>query len=531
MLFKIKNSTLVYLSALSFVLFYNFSFFSNVLKVYKFDGFNIIYIISLSIVLYYLIVFLLNLINTKYTLKPILIFLFIASSLAAYTMDTFNVVINDIMIQNIMETDSGEVSDLVTVKAIIYLVVLGILPSILLMLAKVEYSEFKKELFLRIKTLFFSLLVMIIVIFSFSKFYTSFFREHKPLRYYTNPTYFIYSIGKFIHRKYLVKPIPYRKLGLDAKVQSSTNKPKLVIMVVGEAARAANFELNGYKRETNPNLLKLKDLINFGNVYSCGTETAVSVPCMFSRLSRSDYKDAKAKAMDTVIDVLDHAKVNLLWKDNNSNSKGVATRIKNYIDVKKLKDPKYCKNGECFDMIMLKGLQKFVDTHKGDIFIVLHQKGSHGPAYYKRYPKSFEKFKPACYSNQLEKCTKQEIKNAYDNTILYTDYFLSQVVKFLKANSKTHTTAMLYMADHGESLGENGIYLHSMPYFIAPDFQKHIGAMMWLSDDFKEYRDRLKKRKDEKFSQDNLFDSILGIMDVKTKVYDKKLDIFHNEKQ
>ncbi len=530
-MFKIKSNTLIILSSLFFVLFYNFSFFGNVIKAYHFSGWNILYIFSLGVVLFSLIIFLLNLVNTKWTLKPILIFLFIAGSLAAYTMDTFNVVINDIMIQNIMETDTGEAGDLVTLKAIIYLVVLGILPSIAVILAKVEYGSFKRELINHIKVFIITLLVIFITILAFSKFYTSFFREHKPLRYYTNPTYFIYSVGKYVHRKYLVKPILYKQLGLDAKVVSTTKKSKLVIMVLGEAARAADFELNGYKRETNPNLIKLKDLINFGDVYSCGTETAVSVPCMFSRLSRSNYKDAKAKKMDTVIDVLDHAGIALLWKDNNSDSKGVATRIKNYIDVKRFKDPKYCENGECFDMIMLKGLQKFVDGHKGDIFIVLHQKGSHGPAYYKRYPKSFEKFKPVCHSNQLEKCTKDEIKNAYDNTILYTDYFLSNVIKFLKANSKTHATAMLYMADHGESLGENGIYLHSMPYFIAPDFQKHIGAMMWLSDDFKAYRDELEKRKNEKFSQDNLFDSILGIMDVKTKVYNKSLDVFHNEKR
>lgn len=530
-MFKLKSNILVYLSALLFVLFYNFTFFKEVLKVYPFSGMNILYVFSLAIVLYSLIVFLLNLVNIKYILKPILVFLFVAASLAAYTMDTFQVVINDIMIQNIMETDTGEAGDLVTTKAIIYLVVLGILPSLFVLLTKVEYKSFKEELVSRIKIFIASLLIIVITILAFSKFYTSFFREHKPLRYYTNPTYFIYSIGKFVHRKYLVKPIPYKHLGLDAKVESTTKKPKLVIMVVGEAARAADFELNGYKRDTNPNLIKLKDLINFGNVYSCGTETAVSVPCMFSRLSRSDYKDAKAKAMDTVIDILDHAKVNLLWKDNNSDSKGVATRIKNYIDVKGFKDPKYCENGECYDMIMLKGLQKFVDAHKGDTFIVLHQKGSHGPAYYKRYPRSFAKFQPECKSNQLEKCTKEEIKNSYDNTILYTDYFLSQVIKFLKQNSLTHATAMLYMADHGESLGENGIYLHSMPYFIAPDFQKHIGAMMWLSDDFKKYRDALVERKSERFSQDNLFDSILGIMDVKTKVYNPKLDVFHDGKR
>jgi len=528
-LFKIKNTTFVYLSALMLVLFYNITFFEQVAKVYPLKGMNILYVFSIGLVLYALIVFLLNLVNTKYTIKPVLIIVFLISSAVAYTMDTFHVVINDIMIQNVMETDIGEASDLLTLKVVIYFLVLGVLPSILVILAKVEYGSFKKELISRIKVFVLSLLVIFLTILAFSKFYTSFFREHKPLRYYTNPTYYIYSIGKYIHRKYILKPIPFKHLGLDVKIQSTTKKPKLVIMVVGEAARAADFELNGYKRDTNPNLIKLKDLINFGNVYSCGTETAVSVPCMFSRLSRSDYKDAKAKAMDTVIDILDHAKVNLLWKDNNSDSKGVATRIKNYIDVKNLKDPKYCENGECYDMILLKGVQEFVDSHKGDIFIVLHQKGSHGPAYYKRVPKSFYKFKPVCKSNQLEKCTKKEIKNAYDNTILYTDYFLSQVINFLKKNSKTHATAMLYMADHGESLGENGIYLHSMPYFIAPDYQKHIGAMMWLSNDFKKYRNELKKRKDEEFSQDNLFDSILGIMDVKTKVYDKKLDIFHNE--
>ncbi|NPA74386.1 MAG: phosphoethanolamine--lipid A transferase [Epsilonproteobacteria bacterium] len=526
---RIKSTDLVYIVAALFVLFYNFTFFGQVLKVYPFSGMNIVYLLSMTVVFYTFLVFLLNLVNTKYTLKPVLIALFLISSVAAYAMDTFQVVINDIMIQNVAETDTKEASDLLTMKFILYFLLLGVLPSVIVYFTKIEYGSFKKELLSRVKIFFGSLLVIVLIVLAFSKFYTSFFREHKPLRYYTNPTYYIYSIGKYIHRKYLVKPIPFKHLGLDAKVESTTKKPKLVIMVVGEAARAADFELNGYKKKTNPNLITLKDLIDFDNVYSCGTETAVSVPCMFSRLSRSEYKDAKAKAMDSVIDVLDHAKINLLWRDNNSDSKGVATRIKNYVDVKHLKDPKYCKNGECYDMILLKGLQKFVDSHKGDIFIVLHQKGSHGPAYYKRVPKSFEKFKPICKSKQLEKCTKEEIKNSYDNTILYTDYFLSQVIKFLKKNSKTHATAMLYMADHGESLGENGIYLHSMPYFIAPDYQKHIGAMMWLSDDFKKYKDELEKRKHQKFSQDNLFDSILGIMDVKTKVYDKKLDVFHNE--
>jgi lipid A ethanolaminephosphotransferase len=397
----------------------------------------------------------------------------------------------------------------------------------------VTYSPLKREIFLKLKTILISLLVIVIMLFSFSKFYTSFFREHKPLRYYTNPTYYIYSIGKYIGDTFSSGETVLKQIGTDATIENTGNagKRKLVVMVVGEAARADRFSLNGYTRETNP-LLKQEKIVNFSNMYSCGTSTAASVPCMFSIYGRSNYSHSKGIETENVLDVLKHTKkVDILWRDNNSNSKGVADRVA-YEDFKN-PDNNPIPDGdiEPRDTGMLAGLDTYIQKHKDqDILIVLHQMGNHGPAYYKRYPKAFEKFTPVCRTNQLEECSREEIANAYDNAILYTDYFLSKVIEFLKENSDTRETAMIYMSDHGESLGENGLYLHGLPYFMAPDNQKHVAAFIWLGSSAAKNVDMaaLKAKSQKKFSHDNLFHTLLGLFEVKTEVYDRKMDILND---
>ena len=299
-------------------------------------------------------------------------------------------------------------------------------------------------------------------------------------------------------------------------------------MVVGEAVRADHFLLNGYQRDTNPFLKGRDDIIDFSNMYSCGTSTAHSVPCMFSIFNKADYSYKKGISTENILDVLTHTKnIDILWRDNNSDSKGVALRVE-YEDFKTSKNNSICIDGECRDEGMLVGLDKYIKEHKNkDILIVLHQMGNHGPAYYKRYPKEFEKFKPTCKTNQLEECSKEEIINAYDNAILYTDYFLNKTINFLKKYNKAYETAMIYMSDHGESLGENGIYLHGLPYFMAPDAQKHIGALMWFGDKISNDIDinKVKSKKDNQFSQDNLFHTLLGIFEVNSSVYQKDMDI------
>ena len=177
---------------------------------------------------------------------------------------------------------------------------------------------------------------------------------------------------------------------------------------------------------------------------------------------------------------------------------------------------------------MLVGLEEKIAKSKKDIIIVLHQMGNHGPAYYKRYPKKFEVFKPACQNNQLEYCSQEEISNAYDNALLYTDYFLSKVIALLKKYDDNNTqSAMLYVADHGESLGEGGLYLHGLPYFIAPDAQTHVPMLMWFSKEHELNIEALQKQKDKSWSHDNLFSTLLGLFHVESSVYEAEDDILN----
>jgi lipid A ethanolaminephosphotransferase len=535
---EFSQAKLIFLSAIFFTLFYNFSFFTNVINTYPIEGINVVRLISVAILLLCLIIFLFTLFSSRYTTKPLLIIVLIVSSFTAYFMDTYHVVIDDSMIRNSLQTDLRESSDLFSLKLVLYVFLLGVLPSYFIYKAKVDYKPLKNEIFSKLKTIILSLIVILIIVFSFSKFYTSFFREHKPLRYHVNPIYWIYSIGNYINKSIHSGPIVVKQIGLDAKIkeapQDEVKKTKLIIMVLGEAARADRFSLNGYGKETNP-LLKKEEIYNFSNMYSCGTSTAESVPCMFSIFNRGDYDYKKGITTENVVDVLEHTKnINVLWRDNNSDSKGVALRV-DFEDYRTSKTNTICEDGECRDVGMIVGLGEYIKRHQGqDILIVLHQMGNHGPAYYKRYPKEFEKFTPVCETNQLEKCTQDEVSNAYDNAILYTDYFLSEVIKFLKPYSQDYETAMFYMSDHGESLGENGLYLHGMPYFMAPDEQKHIGSLMWFGDgNMKKEIDlqKLNTYKDNAFSQDNLFHTLLGFFNVETEVYKKDMDILNDAKK
>ena len=525
---KITQTQLILLTSLFLVAFDNYAFFTNLTKVYPMSD-NFGFVISTALVNFFFTVLLLSLVSTKWTIKPIIITVLIVSSLTNYFMNAYNVIIDASMIRNMMQTNMSESMDLLTLKQVLYFIFLGLLPSIYVYKVKIESRGLKTELLSRLKLIATALVVIGLSIFLFSKHYTSFAREHKPLRFTVNPTYWIYSTGKYINKTFNSGPIVVKPIGEDAKVikKADDNRSKLVIMVVGEAARADHFSLNGYKRDTNP-LLQKENIINFTNVSSCGTSTAESVPCMFAVYDRSDYNYKKGITTENVLDVLKHTNdIAILWRDNNSDSKGVALRVP-YEDFKIPKNNTLCVEGECRDIGMLEGLDNFIEKNKGkDILIVLHQMGNHGPAYFKRYTKEFEKFTPTCKTNQLEDCTQQEITNAYDNAILYTDYFLYNVIGFLKKYDDKYDTAMIYMADHGESLGESGVYLHGLPYFMAPDAQTHIGAIMWFGKHMSKVidADALRQRSKKTYSQDNLFHTLLGIFNVKTKVYDPDMDM------
>ena len=293
------------------------------------------------------------------------------------------------------------------------------------------------------------------------------------------------------------------------------------------ATRAASFSLGGYARDTNPELSRLP-IDYFQSVRSCGTDTTVSVPCMFSNLGHVNYGEAKAAGSENVLDILSHAGYRVTWYDNNTGSKDVAKRLDER-DEYDSQDPRFCGKAGCYDEILVDNLRGELGAKADDRVIVLHTMGSHGPAYYQRYPEAFARFQPACATNELQMCSRQQIINAYDNTILYADHIVASAIRALQADGAVDS-ALLYISDHGESTGEGGLYLHGAPYLIAPESQTHIPMLLWLSDGFRARRGLDKAciaaRRGAELSQDNLFDSLLGLLGVRTAAYRPALDAF-----
>jgi lipid A ethanolaminephosphotransferase len=296
---------------------------------------------------------------------------------------------------------------------------------------------------------------------------------------------------------------------------------------VGETVRAQNWGLNGYERQTTP---QLRDIgpINFTDVTSCGSATEVSVPCMFSPFGRAHYDEDRISHTQSLLNVLDHAGIGVLWRDNQTGCKGVCEGLP-FQSFEHATDPHTCTAEGCLDEVMLKGLADEIARRPGDQVIVMHQLGSHGPSYSKRYPERLRRFTPTCETADLGDCTREQIVNAYDNSVLATDDFLARTIRFL-AEQSSRETAMIYLSDHGESLGENGLYLHGVPYAIAPDTQTHVPMVMWFSpglvQDAKLDTACLKREAAEPASHDNLFPSILGLLQVSTREYQPAYDLF-----
>lgn len=510
-----QSQKLIWGSAFFIAFFFNKTFLVK-LMYEAFDEHNYAVLVSAPFILVLVFVIVLNLfllmLNRLY-FKSLIAFIFIVSASSSYFIDSFGTIIDKDMLNNMVQTDSMEVFDLMTVKLFIYLLFGAVLPILFVMRYQLSYANFALEIGKRcISTLvIIGFFLGMYVVLNHS--YGAFFRNHKELRMYVNPIYPVASFVKFVRLKLQKKPI-FTAIALDAQ-RPLSEKKKLTILIVGETARAESFSLNGYNVPTNPLLDAREDIVSFSHFYSCGTATAVSVPCMFSKFTRTEFDDTKT-AYENAIDVAQRAGVRVLWRDNNSGgSKGVADRVK---------DVKYY-DGKTFDEVLFEGLQESINEVKEDTLVVLHQEGSHGPTYFKRYPEAFKKFTPACDTQDLNQCTQQQIINSYNNTILYTDYIINSAIELLKKNEQTYQTTLMYLSDHGESLGEKGVYLHGIPYLIAPDAQKHIPAIVYFGNENREKLNALKEKKSEHFSHDNLFHTLLGLFEIRTKEYQASLDM------
>lgn len=521
----ISTQTRIIMLVVAFIMLTgNLSLFSRIMEIYPLTLRNLPFLLSLAAFFSVLTaLFFLLICHGRATRWILAVFLVLASQ-AAYHMDQFGIIIDMVMIDNIMQTNPQEIAGLLSAGLLIRTLLFGVIPAWLVIKYCPVVTNVRAEFKSRLRLLIILFLSLFVLLAPFTAGYTSFIREHKITRFYANPTYSSYSIVKYISQQLMIaKVVPLKHIAEDAVKVGSASKNELMILVVGETARADRFSLNGYHRETNP-LLAKQNVVSLSNVSSCGTSTSVSVPCMFSELPRAKYDKEKALNQENALDVLSKNGVEVLWRDNNSDSKGVATRVK-YEDFQSPTLNPACE-GECRDIGMLSGLDAYIKTRKGkDILVVIHQMGNHGPEYYRRYPKEFEKFKPMCMTGELRDCSQTEVDNSYDNAILYTDYFLSEVIELLKMYDEDHSTAMLYVSDHGESLGEHGFYLHAAPYMIAPKEQTHVPAIVWMGKNFNYKLDQLKPYKDYPLSHDDLFCTLLVAFELDSKMCEVKQNV------
>lgn len=512
-----------------FLLFLNISFWRFVFTHAEPSGLiGGLFMLSVPVLIFTLLYLSFSLLLLPYIGKPLLILLLIISAGVNYLMYQFGVFIDADMIRNTFETHPGEVKDLITLRSVLWLTALGIVPAVMLARIKIVFKPFWKETLGRLKRCGLLLLCLLIFLPFVYKEYASFGRNNNQVRRLVSPLNYIYATVRYFQIEHQKKR-PFTKLDEAAEHVPYPDEEKTVfILVLGETARAMNFSLNGYARETNPKL-KTQDIVNFPHVESAGTATAFSVPSIFSFTQRGDFSPTDAKYTENLLDLLQQTGYEILWKENDNGCKGVCQRVPN-VEMD-LKDQRFCDGTYCRDEILLDGLEEYLANIQGEhAFIVLHTIGSHGPTYYRRYPPEFKKFTPTCDTEEIQTCTQEQIINTYDNTILYTDHIVSSVIDILK-KFPHYESGLLYVSDHGESLGENGVYLHGLPYSIAPKEQTSVPMVLWMSEVMKksdhiDYDCLKKKAAEGNFSHDNLSHSLLSLMEVDSKWYDKKMDFF-----
>lgn len=533
---SISSNKFILLLSFYYLIVFNIPFFDTVKQGVEAQGdVNWLFVLSIPVLLFMLLNVLFSLLTMKFVTKPFFILLTLVSSLVFYSSMKYGIIFDSNMIQNVVETTPSEAFTYFNTSSVLYFLLTGVFPCLLIYKINIIYRPFLNEMLRKVAFIFTFLIGIVVIVAVFYQNYAAFGRNNDSLKRLIIPSYVVGSTIKYIHGRYFTQALPYQQLGTDAVVNSAKNKkPNLIVMVLGETARAKNYTYFGYDRPTNE-YTKGLGLLAFQNTTSCGTATAISVPCMFSHLNRSEYQLNKAQSQDTILDVLSYASIDVQWFDNDSGCKGVCNKVKNMMITKK-NSPKDCTSQSCFDEALLTQLDMALMKAKPqNTLIVLHLMGSHGPTYYLRYPDHFREFLPDCPRSDIQNCNQQELMNTYDNTILYTDYIISQVIQKLKLYN-SFDTGMIYMSDHGESLGEKGLYLHGMPYSIAPKEQTHIPFLLWFSARFYQ-QNHLNKTclqdlsQNGTFSHDNLFDSLLGIFNVKTHEYHQNQDVFSQCKE
>ena len=497
------------------------------------DGFaSGLFAASMPLVLFLALHLLFNFACWPWIGKPLIAFLLVVSSGAAYYMFEFGVFIDPGLIRGVLEATPREAGEIITLRSALWVLCLGAIPAAAVVAVRVSYRPASREILGRLAAAGAALALLGLLGLFFYKDYVIVGRNHKDVVGLVNPANYL-SAGVRHFRRVARARQPLVKIDEDASHKPFDDPYKTVlVLIVGESARSMNFSLNGYPRQTNPRLAG-EDVVSFKEVVAGGTYTAYSLPFLFSSLGRREFDLNRAPSQENLVDLAQQCGYRVLWRDNNTGGKGVNTRVPTEDFFRGGQGPLW--NGDSYyDEILLVGLEDWLRRLDSDAFIVLHMIGSHGPSYHRRYPPAFKRFVPACETANIQNAPREEIVNTYDNTILYTDHVIAEAIAILKKFPELEA-GLIYVSDHGQSLGENGIYLHGLPYALAPEEQKRVPMVLWMSETMKredhiDFEGLRKSMERQPLSHDHVFHSVLGLLEIKSKHYNPALDIFANHR-
>lgn len=471
----------------------------------------------------------------KLWLKATAATLLVVSSIVAFYTSQFGVAIDTAIVRSVLETDAREASTLLSGALLWHVALYGILPAVAVLAIPFKPSTRGGDLIRQGALVVASILVPATAIYADYLEMSFYGQANRHVRLFMNPLYPIYATGQYVREilfaKTAARVIP--ATGLARVYHERPQRPLAVVLVLGETARADHWALNGYDRDTN-RYTAAYDIVNFPDVTACGTSTADSLPCIFSPLPRSRFSHTAAAERENMLTIMERLGIEASWLDNSTGCKDLCNDG-NFLSVADGQDPTLCDDYGCYDELLVRELSRELSTSRNDTFVVLHQRGSHGPTYHLNVPASMKLYQPECTLDTFRDCDDESLTNAYDNTIAYTDFVLARLIDYLRTLEATHDVAMLYVSDHGESLGEEGLYLHGFPYRLAPDAQKRVPMLLWASDGFYERnhvnRACLEASASQAYSHDWIFHTSLGLMEITADDYDPGLDLLAHCRQ
>ncbi|WP_188152184.1 phosphoethanolamine transferase [Teredinibacter waterburyi] len=534
---EISGFRLNLIVALAFAVVVNLKIWRIYFDKHSFAGLaDVLALLAFFSFVYLLMLAVFSVFNFRWIQKPALVGFTLISAPAWYFSNRLSVLFDKSMLQNLIETNSAEALDLVSVPLIVSMVLLGLVPIALVQRLRLKHHGWLRQLSSNTITLAMCLVLAVLVNFPFYANHSSFVRNNNhTLANSLLPIAPIMALSANI--KAMVRETNIVKQVMDSSAHQRTplvggmRKPRVYLILLGETAREKSFSLRDAGMEQiEESLLNREGLVYFSNFWPCGTSTALSIPCMFSFAGRQDYTRDMNKKYENAAELMQRVGYEVHWQENDGGCKGVCSKLIND-KPNKYDAAKFANGNEYFDEILIDNIGARIKSSVADKVLFLHMEGSHGPAYYKRVPENAKRLQPACESANFTDCTAEEIVNAYNNTILYTRYLVGRTIDELQAIEDEYDSFLMYVSDHGESTGENGMYLHGVPYFMAPEEQTHVPALIWASAGFQESRGLdvscLQEKSSFRFSHDYFSHSLLRIMQIDTTVHNPEMDFFN----